>query len=318
VSNLKTINFNHDLRIGARRASSGPLPPWGFIILLLCVVGAAACHAPRTTTETKPGRRYELRGKVVSVDKQRHQVTLDHEEIPGYMDAMIMPYTLKDEQILNELAAGDLLKATVVVDANSSWLEDVTFSRAAPDDSLPAKAEARPEPSPGDAVPDFSLVNQDAKAIRLREYRGKALLLTFIYTRCPLPEYCTLMSTNFAAIDKELRKNPSLFEKTHLLSVSFDPGYDTPKVLRSYGAAHTGNYTAEKFDHWEFATGAPAQVKEIAAFFGLTYKQETDQIVHSLRTAVITPEGRVYKIYRANDWQPADVLRDLESLFDRN
>jgi len=283
------------------------------LLLVFCFLGQA-CQKKPEATAAATGRRYEVKGKVVAVDKAKHRVTLDHEEIPGYMEAMIMPYTLKDEQILSELAPGDQLQATLVVDANSSWLENVTFTRASPSASGTNSSVATSEPKPGDAVPNFSLVNQDAKSIRIHGYRGKALLLTFIYTRCPQPEYCTLMSTNFAAIDKELQKDAALYEKTHLLSISFDPAYDTPKVLRSYGAAHTGNFNKETFKHWEFATGKPEQVKEIAQFFGLTYMQETNEIVHSLKTAIITPEGRLYKLYSGNDWKPEEVLNDLRTL----
>jgi protein SCO1 len=283
------------------------------ILTLMLSAGAPACRQTTTQT-TATGRRYDVKGKVVSVDKAGHQVTLDHEEIEGYMKAMVMPFTLKDEQILNELAPGDQLQATLLVDAGSAQLTNISFSRAAPETPGTTKSETRPEPKPGDAVPDFSLVNQDAKPVRLSRYRGKALLLTFIYTRCPLPEYCTLMSNNFAAIDKELQKSPDLYARTHLLSVSFDPAYDTPKVLRSYGAAHTGNYSTETFKHWEFATGKPEEIKELAQFFGLTYYEEKNEIMHSLRTAVITPEGRIHKIYHGNDWQPSEVLSDLQAL----
>jgi protein SCO1/2 len=283
------------------------------LLLVLCFV-SQACQTKPEATAAAPGRRYEVKGKVVAVDKDKHRITLDHEEIPGYMEAMIMPYTLKDEQILNELAPGDQLQATLIVDANSSWLEDVVFSRASPAASGANTSVATSEPKPGDAVPNFSLVNQDAKSIRMDKYRGKALLLTFIYTRCPLPEYCTLMSNNFAAIEKELQKDAALYEKTHLLSISFDPAYDTPKVLRSYGAAHTGNFNKENFKHWEFATGKPEQVREIAQFFGLTYMPEKDEIIHSLKTAIITPDGRVYKLYSGNDWKPEELLRDLQAL----
>jgi protein SCO1 len=298
------------IKINRARASHVSLS----LLLLFCVVVVSACQPRTQPPKAATGRRYELKGKVVRVEKDRHQVVLDHEEIPGYMEAMIMPYTIKDDQILAELAPGDQLHATLVVDADSSWLEDISFTHMTPDDAAANKADTPHEPKSGDAVPNFSLVNQDAKPIRLDRYRGKALLLTFIYTRCPLPEYCTLMSNNFAQIDKELQKNAALYDKTHLLSVSFDPAYDTPKVLRSYGAAHTGNYTSETFKHWEFATGTPQQIKEIAQFFGLTYSQEKDQIAHSLRTVVITPDGKVYKIYRSNDWKPEEVLSDLRTL----
>ena len=283
------------------------------LLLLFCVVGSA-CKPAATPPKVATGRRYELKGKVVRVNKDTHQVTLDHEEITGYMAAMIMSFPLNDDQILKELAPGDKLHATLVVDGNSSRLEEISFTRMSSNDPPGNKTETLPEPKAGDAVPDFSLVNQDAKPIRLDRYRGKVLLLTFIYTRCPLPEYCPLMSDNFAWIDKELQKDSALYEKTHLLSVSFDPAYDTPKVLRSYGAAHTGKYTSETFKHWEFATGTPEQIKEIGKFFGLTYVQEKDQIVHSLRTIVITRDGKVYKIYRGNDWKPEEVFRDLQIL----
>lgn len=286
------------------------------LLLVLCFAGQACQRKPEATAAAT-GRRYEVKGKVIAVEKEKHRVTLDHEEIRGYMQAMIMPFTLKDEHILKELAPGDQLQATLVVDADSSRLEDVVMTRAAsPVASGVNSSVATSEPKQGDAVPNFSLVNQDAKTIRMEGYRGRALLLTFIYTRCPLPEYCTLMSNNFAAIEKELQKDAALYEKTHLLSISFDPAYDTPKVLRSYGAAHTGNFDKETFEHWEFATGKPEQVKEIAQFFGLTYMQEKEEIVHSLKTAIITPDGRLYKLYSRNEWKPEEVLSDLRTLLD--
>jgi protein SCO1/2 len=138
--------------------------------------------------------------------------------------------------------------------------------------------------------------------------------VTFIYTRCPLPEFCTLMSNNFADLSKKMQANPALKDRTHLLSITIDPAYDTPKVLRSYGAAHTGEYAQEKFTHWEFASGKPEEIKRIAEYFGLTYVEEQQQITHSLRTAIIAPDGKVYKVYPGNDWNPNEVLREVQNL----
>src|SRR6185295_18975598 len=107
-------------------------------------------------------------------------------------------------------------------------------------DASVSNAKNAPEPKPGDEVPDFTLVNQDSKRIRLHQYQGQALLVTFIYTRCPLPDYCPLMSSNFAEIEKALRQDPARYGKTHLLSISVDPDYDKPQVLRDYGARYTG------------------------------------------------------------------------------
>jgi protein SCO1/2 len=143
------------------------------------------------------------------------------------------------------------------------------------------------------------------------------LLVTFIYTRCPAPEYCSLMSANFSVIDKELQKDAELYKKTHLLTISFDPAYDTPKVLRSYGASATGNYDKETFAHWEFTTGDAEEVKRMAEFFGFTYLPDKDQFVHSLQTALIGPDGKLVKLYSGNEWKPSEVIGDIRMVFEK-
>jgi protein SCO1 len=253
-------------------------------------------------------KRYDLKGKVVSVEKEKQIVTIDHEEVKDFMPAMTMPFTLRDEYYLKNLMAGDQISATLVVDGAQSWLENVIITRETKDPSTPTVVN---EPKEGDEVPDFTMVNQDGKDIRLKKYRGKALLLTFIYTRCPIPDYCDLMSNNFAKVDRELQQQPEVYSKTHLLSITIDPEYDTPKVLRSYGAAHTERYQDETFQHWDFATGTKDQIKGLAQYFGLTYVQDKDQIVHGLRTVIITPDGKVFKIYRDNKWTPEEVVKNM-------
>src|SRR4030095_14622299 len=187
-----------------------------------------------------------------------------------------MPFTVPSDADLQILAPEDEVSAILVVDGSQSWLENLIISKQS---TNAASAPGVVEAGPGDGVPNYGLVNQDGKAIKLHDYRGKTLLLTFIYTRCPVPEYCTLMSNNFAQIDRALGQDPELYEKTHLLSISIDPGYDKPEVLRSYGAAHTERYEKETFAHWEFAGGTGEQVKEIAQYFGLTYFPDKDQII---------------------------------------
>lgn len=274
-------------------------------ILILILMVAAACGS--ATNE----KRYELRGKVVAVEKESSQVTISHEDVKGYMPAMTMPFTVPSKADLQILAPDDQVTATLVVDGSQSWLEDLVISRLSGTAAeMPAVVVAKE----GDEVPDFTLRNQDDREIRIHNYRGKALLLTFIYTRCPVPDYCTLMSNNFAQIDRELGTDAELYQKTHLLSISIDPEYDTAKVLRSYGAAHTGRYEKETFAHWEFAGGTKEQVKEIAGYFGLTYFPDKDQIIHGLRTVVITPDGKVAKIFRENKWKPEEVVREIQAI----
>ena len=247
---------------------------------------------------------------MVIVEPEKHLVTIAHEEIKGYMPGMTMPFTVRDESDLQMLVPNAEVTATLVVDGSHSWLENL-FVVTKQDAGGPAVGAVVPAKA-GDEVPNVSLINQDAKSIRLNNYRGRALLLTFIYTRCPFPDQCTLMSNNFAEIERQLGQDAELYAKTHLLSVSIDPDYDNPKVLRSYGAAHTGRYENETFAHWEFATGTGDQVKELAQFFGLQYFQEKDQIVHALRTVIIGPDGKVVKVYSENKWKPEEVLAEIK------
>ena len=295
------------------RAASGTKTFRILFVLSLCILTASSGCGPRRSVNEK---RYGLKGKVVSVNKADRTATIAHEEIVGYMPAMTMPFTIKKDADLEMLKPGDEITGDLVVDETSAWVEISTIAEGGPPSS--STTEAPGEPKTGAEVPDFALTNQDGKRIHLGQYRGQALALTFIYTRCPQPDQCTLISNNFAAIDKELQTQPEVYQKTHLLSISFDPEYDTPKVLRSYGASHTERYSDESFKHWEFATGSSDEVKGITQFFGMRYYHDTqtgeDQVIHSLRTAVIGPDGKLVKLYRGNEWKPEQVIADLKSL----
>jgi protein SCO1/2 len=274
------------------------------VLLMMCVCFGVSCRRGNE-------RRFDLKGKVVAVEPEKHLVTVSHEDVKGYMPAMTMPFTVHNESDLQFLAPNDEITATLVVDGSHSWLEGLIITRqSANASSMPGVTIAKE----GDEIPNFTLRNQDNREIHLQTYRGKTLLLTFIYTRCPVPDYCTLMSNNFAQIDRALSQDASLYEKTHLLSISIDPSYDTPQVLRSYGAAHTERYQNETFAHWEFAGGTTEQVKKIAEYFGLVYYPEKDQIIHALRTVIVGPDGKVVKIYTGNDWKPEEVIEEIHRL----
>jgi protein SCO1/2 len=292
-----------------------------FAIGLLFLLSLCACQ-PRQRVRSATEKHYDLKGKVVAVEKDKHLVTVAHEDIKDYMPGMTMPFTVGEDsawvfEAPHEVMPGDQITATLIVDGTQSWLEDMVITKEGPDTTSPASGESIGA-KPGDEVPNYRLINQDGKAIHIHDYKGKVLLLTFIYTRCQDPGQCTLMSTNFATIDQELQKQPDVYQKTHLLSISFDPEYDTPKVLRSYGAAYTGKYTDENFAHWEFASGSADEVKGIAQFFGLRYYLDSssgkEQVIHSLRTAVIAPDGKVIKVYRENEWKPEELLKDFQSV----
>jgi protein SCO1 len=289
----------------------------GAVLAMVCVTG---CHSGAKPAEQGSAaaayKVYRLRGKVVSTNAATGEATLNHEAIPGFMDAMTMPYKLKDPSILSELHPGDTITADVLVSQNPD--ADVLL------DHIVVVAQAKPDykpmvfyhvPEPGDAVPDFKLRNQDGQAIHLDQFRGKALLLTFIYTRCPSPNFCPLVTHNFAVIDRQLAANPALYGKTHLICVSFDPDHDTPARLRAYGAQYIGSDAKNAFAHWDFAVPAKPELLEMAKYFdvGITSGPE-DTITHTLSTTLIGPQGKVAQFYPGNEWSPDQVVADVKKL----
>lgn len=261
-------------------------------------------------------KHYPVRGKIVTVDAERKEIVLDAAAIPGFMEAMTMPYKLKNPSIISELHPGDSITATLIATDDSDLLDEIVIIAQAKPDYKPNFFYHPIQP--GDQVPDFHLLNQSDKQIRLSQFRGKVLLMTFIYTRCPLADFCPRMSRNFAQIDKALAADPELYKKTHLLSVSFDPEYDTPQVLRSYGSSYTGKYVNETFAHWDFAAPSKNDLPAVLRFFDVGATPEKDRtITHSLSTLVIGPDGKVFKWYPTNDWTPEQVVSDVKQLIAR-
>jgi protein SCO1/2 len=287
---------------------------------LLALVILAGCRsAPDGAAEASSApafKVYKLRGKVIATDAAKGEVTVDHQAIPGFMDAMTMPYKLKTANIAGELHPGDVITADVLVspDPNADPLLDhiVVVAQAKPD--------YRPQvtyhvPAPGDALPDFKLRNQDGRGIHLGQFRGKALLVTFIYTRCPLPSFCPRVTHNFAEIEKQLAADPALNAKTHLICISFDPDNDTPARLRAYGATYIGSDAKDAFAHWDFAVPDKDVLPEMARFFDLGMTREADTtITHTLSTTLIGPDGKVVRFYPGNEWTPEELLADVRQV----
>ena len=276
-------------------------------ILLLTVVLAIACGPAKEGSE----RRYPLRGVVSSVNRAVGEVVVQHEAVPGLMPAMTMPFPMADAKAAAVLQRGDQITATLVVGETHATLEEVKIVGKAAVDAPGAPASARAqEHDRGDEAPDVALVNQDGKTVHLSDYRGRALAVTFIFTRCPLPEFCPRMMSQFAEVEAELGRQPALAAKAHLLAVSFDPKFDTPEVLRVYGkrAMKTGG-----FERFELLTGAPAEVKRLAEFLSLEYEEDGPGFTHNLRTAVVDKAGKLFRLYRGTDWAPAALLADLQA-----
>jgi len=247
----------------------------------------------------------------VSVDRAGGTVTVRHEAIPGYMEAMTMPFAVSEPGIFEEVRPGDTLEAKLLVGERGSRLEGVVVSRPPRTPSV----ETIPAPGnygkPGDEAPATALVDQEGKAFSLADFRGKAVAVTFIFTRCPLPDFCPRMNLNFSEVERRLAADPKLYGKTQLLSVSFDPEHDTPAVLKAFREPFLRGAPGVVPGHWRFATGTLERIREFAGFFGLTYLRTGNQFVHSLATAVISTDGKLLSLRRGNDWEPKDLVEDL-------
>jgi protein SCO1/2 len=287
-------------------------------ILLVCftILLGSSCNRSKGSNI----KRYRFTGRVVSIDTQSESAFINGDDVPGFMDAMGMSYKIKPASALHEIAPGDSITADAVVvekvpknedEPSEFWLENlkVTGHAKAP----PAKgSSALHMPAPGEDVPDFAFTNQDGKPTSLARYRGKTLLVTFIYTRCPFPDFCPRMSSNFDEVYKQLGTNPSL-ANAHLVSISFDPEHDTPKVLREYAFSVAHTHDAALFRSWEFVVPRAADLPKIADYFALTVKPEGGLITHNLSTAVIGPDRKIVAWYHGGDWQVSDLIKDVGS-----
>jgi protein SCO1/2 len=298
-----------------------------FLLLVAAsLVFASACHKPVPGGKYPPAsataKHLDFHGKVTGVDTAEGKVSVAHEDVMEadgktlFMKGMDMPFSVHDDEAFAQLAVGDQISGTLVVDRDAFWLEGLAISKVVATPGTPADDSRAGIPEPGTPMVNALLVNQDGKKVPLDSYRGKVLVLTFLYTRCPLPEYCSLMASNFVAIDKELQKNQDHFDRTHLACVTIDPEGDTPPVLRAYGEPLVRRGDKAEFDHWEFLTGPKEEIRKAGTFFGLDYFPENGQITHSLRTAIITPDGKVFKVYKGNAWRPDQLEADLNRLLD--
>ena len=287
-----------------------------FTLILFSVLLFTACQkAEFGKPASADAKRYPIKGEVVAVDKAKKKATIKHEEIPGYMEAMTMDFPIREDWVWEDLNPGANVFAELVVDDNGYWLEKIAIS-AAPNPNQPPLPVREDKAQVGNPVPDFTLTNQDGKRINIKDYRGKALAITFIYSRCPIPTFCILMSKNFSDLANQLNQNAELKDKIRLLSISFDPATDTPEKLKQYGQGYLGKDAKPDFTVWQLATGTDKEVRAVADFFGLRYEiDETDktQFNHSLRTIVVTPEGKIQKVFSGNEWTPNDLLKELQA-----
>jgi protein SCO1/2 len=248
-------------------------------------------------------RRYNFSGTVVSVAPERHEVTISHEAIPGYMDAMTMPFSLREEWPYKVLNAGDHVQAVLVVQGDRSWLEELSITRSTAETEARPLAETQSEFSPYPAA-DFTMTDQDGHPFTFSQLRGKIVVLDFIFTRCPGP--CPLLSLKFSQLQQKL--GTRLGKEVMLLSVSIDPRHDTPTILKEYAQRYSANLAG-----WKFLVGSTGDTIMTASAFGADYEANQDGVVdHRLVTCVIDREGIVVKEFSGTNYTVDELLAEIE------
>src|SRR5262245_56966150 len=271
--------------------------------LLLVALIVTAC------SRTAPTKEYQLQGQILDVKPDSSEVLVKHEDIPGFMPAMTMPYKVQDAKVLAGKQPGDLITATLVVGETEAHLSKIDKTGHAPIESAsgPAITDSQILKT-GDPVPDTKLVDESNAPRPLTSVKGHRVALTFMYTACPQPDFCPLMDRNFAAVQNEIKKTPALAD-VRLVSVSFDPAHDTPAVLKTHAKAWQADPAV-----WHFVTASTDDIKGFAAKFGVIAEPNDESpaiLTHNLSTAVIDADGRLVKIRPGNMWTPADLIADL-------
>lgn len=288
-----------------------------FSSLILSACSGAADKGASAPEASANAKRYTLKGKVVSVDRAAKKAKIAHEKIDGFMDAMEMEFPIHADWVWDELKPGAEIRAELVVDSTAKepyWLENIGIIAAA-DPNAPAPTPNDKFDQVGQKVKDFKLTGEDGKAISPSTFAGKAWAVTFIYRECPLPDYCIKMSQRFSDIANKINADAESRKKYALLSISFDPARDTPEKLKQYGLGYLGQ-GAKDLGIWHLAVGSDAEVKKVADSFGVRYETDENdktQINHSLRTAVIAPDGTVTKIFPGNEWTTQQLIDELQS-----
>jgi protein SCO1/2 len=270
------------------------------VVLVAILMVAAGCRP------AEPIRQYRLVGQILAVDRQTNRVTLHHDDIQGFMPAMTMPYPVRDPRLLDGRTPGELVDATLSVQGTDAWVSSLTVTGKAP------IVEAAPALGlgPGDGIADAALVDQDGSPMHVADLRGHAAVVAFIYTRCPLPEYCPTIEARLGSLQQAIKGDPAL-AGTRILAVTLDPGHDTAPVL----AAHARERHADPAV-WRFATGTADAIDTFGRQFGLAVTRASSEpsgIEHNLRTVIVAPDLRIVAVLTGSDWAASDAIAALRT-----
>ncbi len=253
-------------------------------------------------------RDFTVRGVVRETKPAKSQLIVKHEEIPGYMDAMTMPFQVRDPKILESVKAGDAITFQLHVTDQDHWIDGLKIVGVGEREAPRKKVMDIAPFKPGDPLPDLTFTDERGQPLRLEDYRGKALAVTFIYTRCPLPTFCPLLSEKFRTVQESLLADPAAPKNWQLLSVTIEPEHDTAEVLQRYAKTQRADPA-----HWRFATGELRDITVLGLRSGLEFWEGGSEITHNLRTVVFDAQGRMRKVFSENAWTPKELADELRA-----
>lgn len=282
---------------------------------LVLLSGCAPEPADGGSESDLPSQVHSATGMVREIGEDRRTVVIRHEEIPGYMPRMTMELTVGDTNELAAVRVGNVVTFRLLANRERHWIDTIRrvygtnemagLSQAAP----PPDSGARPKVlGAGDPISDVGLLDENGRSLRFTDLRGQAVAFTFIFTRCPLPDFCPRMNRNMSEARRLLRGDPNSPTNWLMLSVSFDPGFDKPAVLRSYA----NSYRAGDTGHWLFAAAEEAGLKGmLAPGLDLRLAWEGGSIAHNLRTVVLDGQGRIFRQFNGNTWTARDLTNAI-------
>ena len=291
----------------SRRADSAA--PAVVVVSFLLIAGCSKAAPEPAATQSSTAKRYAISGQVLVVNAPQQTLSIKHGDIVGYMPAMTMTFQVARADLMKGREPGELIAGTLEVDDTSGRLVEITRTGMAPVPDRASPSMANEVLDVGAMAPDAALIDQNDRRRSFAEWRGTPTLVTFIYTRCPLPNFCPLMSSNFAAIQRRAAADPALKGRIRLVSVSFDPEHDTPSVLNAYAATLGADPAV-----WTFLTADKVTIDRFAAKFGVGVVREggaPGEFTHNLRTTLIGADGRILKIYGGSEWTVPMALADL-------
>ncbi len=275
---------------------------------IFLVLGIAGTLLPRSSPASTTN--YFARGIVKEVRPAEEQLVIAHEAIPQLMDAMTMPFNVKEAAMLTNVTAGEQIAFQLHLTENESWIDHI--ERLAPS---PSAVRGSPAPSKTDSsvavraqgsLRNYPFTNELGQPVRLSDFRGQAIALTFFFTRCPIPEYCPRLSRNFEEVQQRLSAMPSAPTNWHLISVTFDPANDTPERLKAYGAVYQSDPA-----HWSFLTGPADKIAELARSCDVQFDPTNGSFNHNFRTLIIDASNHLQMVFPVSGDLSESIVQEL-------